>query len=71
MPDVQSLIGLSIGGMRFCRSRGVELESERALPTKQREEKEERVRGEGERRVGRLLATNDGCRRESIEDPMK
>lgn len=48
MPDVQRL-GHNIGGMRFCRSQGVELESERVLPTKQREEKERR---KGEERDG-------------------
>lgn len=38
-------LGFSIGGMRFCRSQEAELESERALPTKQSErEKEERKR---------------------------
>lgn len=41
MPDAPRL-GHNIGGMRFCRSQGEELESERALPTKQREEQEER-----------------------------
>lgn len=46
MPDVLRF-GHNIGGMRFCRSQGVELESERVLPTKQREEeKEERKREE-------------------------
>lgn len=46
MPDGLQL-GHDIGGMRFCRSRGVELKSERVLPTKQREaEKEERERRE-------------------------
>lgn len=45
MPDVLRL-GHNIGGMRFCRSQGVELESERVLPTKQRGEKEERERKE-------------------------
>lgn len=48
MPDVQRL-GHNIGGMRFCRAQGAELRSERALPTKQREEKEER---KGEERDG-------------------
>lgn len=48
MPDVQRL-GHNIGGMRFCRAQGAELGSERALPTKQREEKEER---KGEERDG-------------------
>lgn len=43
MSDVLRL-GHNIEGMRFCRSQGVELESERAMPTKQREEEEERVR---------------------------
>lgn len=46
MPDGLQL-GHDIGGMRFCRSLGVELKSERVLPTKQREaEKEERERRE-------------------------
>lgn len=48
MPDVLRL-GHNIGVMRFCRrSQGVELESERELPTKQRGEKEERERERGE-----------------------
>lgn len=63
MPDGLQL-GHDIGGMRFCRSLGVELKSERVLPTKQREaEKEEREKGE--RRVGRVLTVKDGCRKES------
>ncbi|KAI9533280.1 hypothetical protein NQZ68_025674 [Dissostichus eleginoides] len=47
MPDGLRL-GHNIGGMRFCRSQGVELESERELPTKQRGEKEERESERGE-----------------------
>lgn len=60
MPDGLQL-GHDIGGMRFCRSLGVELKSERVLPTKQREaEKEERERegretgGQGAHRKGWL-----------------
>lgn len=55
MPDGLQL-GHDIGGMRFCRSLGVELKSERVLPTKQREaEKEEReTGGQGAHRKGWL-----------------
>lgn len=61
-----------LGGMRFCRSQGVELGSERVLPTKQREEEEEEERRRRERRgtCGQAAAaaahrTHDACREES------
>ena len=76
-PDVTRL-GHSVGGMRFAPRRGVELEKERALPTKQREEKgREWTEGEREKKSRRsetelcAVRDNDGRVSDSLQEIMQ